>query len=263
MRCLRCALPIIKDADTASIRDTALPLLGLQEARICGHCLTKPPAFDATLALADYAEPLATLARALKFNARLALASTFAQRLALLLQENNSIFGQPDLIIPVPLSQRRLITRGYNQAWEIARPLAHLLAVPAYPSLLARIIDTSAQAKLAADARQRNVRKAFALSSSFSSTRSGKQRSGSLCKTSKARHTSTDSTQVINVKKGGITPPRGACKKSLAAPLQGYHVAVVDDVMTSGATLNAIARTLKSAGAARVTNLVVLRTTQS
>ena len=42
--------------------------------------------------------------------------------------------------------------------------------------------------------------------------------------------------------------------------LDGLTVAVIDDVMTSGATLDAIAATLKRAGAARVVNWVVART---
>ena len=47
-----------------------------------------------------------------------------------------------------------------------------------------------------------------------------------------------------------------ACARALA----GTAVAVVDDVMTTGATLDEVARTLKRAGAARVTNWVVART---
>jgi ComF family protein len=51
---------------------------------------------------------------------------------------------------------------------------------------------------------------------------------------------------------------RGAfeCRRALL----GARIAVVDDVMTTGATLDEIARTLKRAGAARVVNWVVART---
>jgi len=44
------------------------------------------------------------------------------------------------------------------------------------------------------------------------------------------------------------------------ADLTGRHVAIVDDVMTTGATLNEVARSLKRAGAVRVSGWVVART---
>lgn len=42
--------------------------------------------------------------------------------------------------------------------------------------------------------------------------------------------------------------------------LDGMSIAIVDDVMTTGATLEALARALKGAGASRVVNWVVART---
>lgn len=42
--------------------------------------------------------------------------------------------------------------------------------------------------------------------------------------------------------------------------LSGKHVAVVDDVMTTGATLNELAKTLHQQGAAEISNWVVART---
>jgi ComF family protein len=51
---------------------------------------------------------------------------------------------------------------------------------------------------------------------------------------------------------------RGAFRCTRA--LVGARIAVVDDVMTTGATLNEIARTLKAAGAVHVVNWVVART---
>ena len=52
-----------------------------------------------------------------------------------------------------------------------------------------------------------------------------------------------------------FTLPPAALEK-----VRGRHVGVVDDVMTTGATLNEIAATLKRCGAVRVTNLVFART---
>ncbi|AOK17857.1 competence protein ComF [Burkholderia cepacia] len=173
----------------------------------CDACRAAPPPFDATLALADYRAPLDGLARGLKFHARLALGAEFAGRLARLLADTHGADGGFDVLAPVPLAHARLVARGYNQAWAIARPLARRLGVPADATLLARVVETAPQSRLDRHARRDNVA-AFAVA-------------------------------------GGVA---------------GRHVALVDDVMTSGATLAAAAHALKAAGAARVTNLVALRT---
>ena len=45
-----------------------------------------------------------------------------------------------------------------------------------------------------------------------------------------------------------------------SALVRGQHIGVVDDVMTSGATLHELAATFKRCGAARVSNIVFART---
>lgn len=190
----------------------AIPLGGFRQrvdARYrCGDCLSTPPPFEATFALADYRAPLDTLALGLKFRARLMLAREFGERLARLAEDSLQPQFWPDVIAPVPLARRRLVERGYNQAWEMARPLAAALRVRRDATLIRRVVHTAPQSRLDLDARRDNVGRAFAVSK----------------------------------------------------PVRGLHVAIVHDVMTSGATLEAIARTLKAAGARRVTNFVALRT---
>lgn len=194
-RCRTCALPMpaFRREDDASARD-------------CATCLDEPPWFNATLALADYRAPLDTLALDLKFRARLGTGDAFARHLQARFEDSD--LPMPDVIAPVPLSKKRLIARGYNQAWAIAKPLSKRLGVSADPMLLKRTIDTPPQSKLDLDTRRRNVGNAFKVNKN----------------------------------------------------VRGLHVGIVDDVMTSGATLDALARTLKQSGARRVTNFVALRT---
>jgi ComF family protein len=111
------------------------------------------------------------------------------------------------LVMPVPLSAKRLRERGFNQALEIARPLARALRLPLDPISLTRTRETPPQSRLPWRARQDNMRHAF------------------------------------------------ACARDLT----GASVIVVDDVMTTGATLDAVARALKDQGAQRVANWVAAR----
>ena len=179
--CPRCALPL----------QTTAPL--------CGQCLKHEPPFTAASAPFVYGHPLDLLMARLKFGRSLAAGRVLAELWIAALHE--SMPPKPLALIPVPLHAARLRERGYNQALELARPLARALQIPLRHDVLQRVRATPAQVNLGAKARRRNLRGAFCI--------------------------------VDNV----------------ALPA---HVAVVDDVMTTGATLRECTRVLLRAGVGRV-----------
>ena len=67
----------------------------------------------------------------------------------------------PDFIIPVPLHPTRQKERGFNQAVEIAKPIAKKLQIPLKKFLVRRVIATKAQTTLNANKRAENVKNAF------------------------------------------------------------------------------------------------------
>jgi ComF family protein len=71
----------------------------------------------------------------------------------------------------------------------------------------------------------------------------------------KVRHTVPQQSLARDARHRNV---RGAF--SVSGEVRGRRVAVVDDVMTTGSTLDEIARVLKDAGAAQVVNRVVART---
>lgn len=143
---------------TAACERCAIPL---PQAGVCGQCQQSPPSFDAARALFHYREPLDQLITGLKFsgklhNARL-LGALMAERLVM------PAAPRPDVFVPVPLHPARLRQRGFNQALELARPLARALAVPLLPQLCQRLRDTAPQLGQDAGARRRNLKGAFAV----------------------------------------------------------------------------------------------------
>ena len=192
-------------------RQCANPLADIEVALLCGRCLRQRPAYDATVTAFDYAAPVDQLLLQLKFGARLALAPLLAELLHVSIQQQQ-VWEAPQLLCPVPLGPARLAERGFNQALEIARPLARLLDVPLQPRLALRVRETRAQSGVAPQERQTNLAHAFAIAPDY------------------------------------------------AALLPGCHVGIVDDVMSSGHTVNALAAACKHAGAVKVSILVVART---
>ena len=213
-RCLLCAEAGADGLDLCAACRAALPWNRAACARCglplpapepaCGRCLRAPPAFAATFAPWVYAFPLDRLLPRLKFHGDLAAGALVAGRMLAVARAA----PRPQARVPVPLNRQRLRERGYDQALELARPLARGLGLPLRADLLRRTRATAAQSDLAAGARRRNVRGAFAVAGA------------------------------------GDLPA---------------HVALVDDVMTTGATLGECARVLRAAGVARVDVWVAAR----
>lgn len=127
----------------------------------CGRCLKNPPPFDASLAAVDYAFPWDRLIARFKFKGALDLTACLADRLAEAHRQTGA--PAPDLILPVPLSTERLVERGYNQSWELARHLAGRLGSRAEGRWLVRLRDTAHQLDLPPEEREANVSGAFAV----------------------------------------------------------------------------------------------------
>ena len=136
---------------------------------VCGYCLTKTPPFDCTHALFSYRPPITKLIMQLKFNHALANARVLGELMAEKIQHD--WYAQkplPDIIIPVPLHNKRLRERGFNQAVEIARPIAKKLQIPLEIKHCFRMKHTEAQATLLANDRLKNIRGAFFTHMDFS-----------------------------------------------------------------------------------------------
>ncbi|NKC15710.1 MAG: ComF family protein [Gammaproteobacteria bacterium] len=176
-RCEKCARPLSFDG-------------------VCGACRQQPPICNSTHSSLRYTGDVVILIHAVKFGGGLNLCSTLA---TLMLKARRPIVFDQTQVVSVPLSQRRLRQRGFNQSLEIARQLANQLQLEIFHRLR-RTGQAPAQSSLkSARERRRNVRSQFELQ--------------------------------------GQAP---------------VHALIVDDVYTSGSTVQEIARVLRRHGSERI-----------
>lgn len=144
--CAGCALPIHTSVVTGGIL-------------YCGRCQNKPPLWSHCLSTFNYTEPVSWLVQALKFNEKL----SFAPLLGGLMADTIAMqsHSKPELIIPVPLHRHRLRERGFNQALELARPIAKKLDIPLDFQSTCRLKATAEQSSLSASRRMDNVKGVF------------------------------------------------------------------------------------------------------
>ena len=178
--------------------------------RTCGVCRLLLRSISRILSALVYEYPVDRLVALAKFQARTDAARLLGDLLAVHLraQQSAGLLDPPDLLIPVPLHRLRLARRGFNQALEIALPVAADLGLPLKTDICRRIQHTREQTTLSGAARHRNTRDAFR------ATRN----------------------------------------------LSGCHIAIIDDVVTTGSTVGAIARVLHAAGASKIQVWSVART---
>ena len=164
----------------------------------CVRCFPRPPAFDSCIAGKIYRYPVDLMIKRLKYQARLdtvrSLSRCLIERIRLDCSE------PPECLVPTPLHSSRQRSRGFNQAREIARTLAHHLSLPVDDHLVRRHKATAQQYDLRPEQRIKNVNNSFSL-------------------------TKTNSYNKI---------------------------AIVDDVLTTGATANELALLLKRHGSEQV-----------
>jgi ComF family protein len=200
--CAACAADLLRNR--VCCPRCALPLEA--PAPLCGECLQHEPPFASACVPFVYASPLDQLETRFKFGRNLAAGRVLSELWIAAVREAPPPI--PEALIPVPLHGDRLRERGYNQALELARPLARESGIALRADILLRARATAAQSNLDAAARRRNLRGAFA-----------------------------------------VVP---------GSPLPA-HIALFDDVMTTGTTLRECALTLRRAGVARVDVWAVAR----
>jgi ComF family protein len=196
-RCLQCALPL----------GPRLVEFGWTH---CRHCKAKSGSYF-TVTACDYAAPIDSIVQGLKYGGDLSLAHSLSFQIIKQWRENatlENMHGRPDVLVPIPGSQKRLTKRGYNQALLLSKGLSMWLGIPTNTKLLQKVRDTRSQAGLNEEARKKNVRDAFEASRAV--TR--------------------------------------------------LHIGLVDDVMTTGATLESARLELLSKGANTVSHWIVART---
>ena len=152
-----------------------------------------------------YTQPVASQIQALKFASKRHLGRALGLILARTVPSDVDL--GIDILRPSPLNTRRLRERGYNQALEIARPVASRLGLPLRIAGVRRIVATKPLAEMDADARRRSIAGAF----------------------------------------------------SVTRDVYGLRIAIIDDVVTTGATANAFAAELLDAGAESVDIWAVAR----
>jgi ComF family protein len=193
-------------------------------AQVCGACLRVPPFFDVTHAVFTYDYPIDSLMAAYKYGDHLNLSHTFGRLLHEKITQNKLL--NSFAIQVSKLNSFEMANSGLNN-------IDLIIPMPMHPTRL-KLRGFNQAIEIA------RVFKAFKLD----------YRSVTRQKLTPPQASLPLKARVKNIK--GVF--------AVQADLTGKRIAIIDDVMTSGASLNELAKTLKKAGASHVECWVIART---
>ncbi|HEX4179251.1 MAG TPA: ComF family protein [Caulobacteraceae bacterium] len=124
----------------------------------CAACMAKPRAFSRARAACLYDDASPDLILKFKHADRTDLARLFSRWVG---RAAADLLAEADAVAPVPLHATRMLARRYNQAAEIARPLARTHRLAYLPDALVRARRTQTQGGKSGSGRRRNVAGAF------------------------------------------------------------------------------------------------------
>jgi len=127
---------------------------------LSADAIANPPVFDRLRSVAIHDGIARSLVHGLKYRDRTDLAIMMA---GWMVRASDGTVEACDAIIPVPLHAYRLWGRRFNQSAELARAIARLSGKPYLATALIRTKRTARQVGLGAQAREDNVRGAFAV----------------------------------------------------------------------------------------------------
>ncbi len=161
----------------------------------------------------------AQLIKELKYNNRPNIGIYLGRLIATDLLDTN-FFKDIDYIIPVPLALIRQLSRGYNQSERIAKGVQQITKIPIDTKSVQRKRGNKKQTKTHKTERHENVKDIFSLTIA--------------CEANKQVNLSP-LQNLIPIKKE---------IKTTSHPLENKHILLVDDVITTGATLLSCAKAL-------------------
>lgn len=162
----------------------------------CRHCRNKPNPHIQTTVVQDYIPPFSNWVLELKYSGNVTRAQMLADFLLETIKQENQTL--PDVLVPSPISSKRLKKRGYNQAELLAKHLGKKLKIPVQSNWLKKIKDTAQQSNSTKHQRELNLRNSI------------------------------------------------ICTQALPDSIK---IGLVDDVITTGSTLNTCAEVMRKAGA--------------